>query len=85
MGPIFEKMSQEPGNKDIAFYKVDVDEAKDVAAEHGIRSMPTFQFFYKGEKQSELVGASEDALKERLEKLAKAGDAPVPGDPQSPT
>ena len=39
---------------------------------HGISAMPTFQFFNKGEKQSELVGASEVALKERLENLAKA-------------
>merc|ERR1719281_338318 len=72
IGPVFEKMSEDPANKDIAFFKVDVDEAGDVAAQHGISAMPTFQFFNKGEKQSELVGASEDGLKDRLEKLAKA-------------
>jgi thioredoxin 1 len=50
------------------FYKVDVDEVNDVAAELGIRAMPTFMLFKKGEKVEEVVGANEKALKAAIEK-----------------
>lgn len=40
------------------FFKVDVDEASDVAQELGIRAMPTFLFFKNGEKVGEVVGAN---------------------------
>jgi len=44
------------------FFKVDVDEASDVAQELGIRAMPTFLLFKNGEKVGEVVGANERAL-----------------------
>ena len=40
------------------FFKVDVDEASDVAQELSIRAMPTFLFFKNGEKVGEVVGAN---------------------------
>lgn len=52
----------------ICFIKVDVDEASDVAEEHGISAMPTFLVFKNGAKEDEMVGASEDKLKALLEK-----------------
>lgn len=48
---------------DVDFYKVDVDEVTDVAGELGVRAMPTFYFFKKGEKAGEVVGANPAALK----------------------
>ena len=44
------------------FYKLDVDEVPDVAQELGVRAMPTFMVFKKGEKVGEVVGANEKAL-----------------------
>lgn len=44
------------------FFKVDVDEASDVAQELGIRAMPTFLFFKNGEKVGEVVGANPRAI-----------------------
>ncbi|KFY00093.1 hypothetical protein V495_00684 [Pseudogymnoascus sp. VKM F-4514 (FW-929)] len=44
------------------FIKVDVDDVPDVAQELGIRAMPTFIFFKKGEKAGEVVGANPPAL-----------------------
>ncbi|KAF8421608.1 thioredoxin [Tirmania nivea] len=48
---------------DVAFYKLDVDDVSDVAAELGVKAMPTFYFFKKGEKVDEVVGANPAALK----------------------
>ena len=39
--PTFEKMAKE--YKDVLFCKIDVDEAKQLAAKYAIRSMPTFK------------------------------------------
>ncbi|KAE8378765.1 thioredoxin [Aspergillus bertholletiae] len=44
------------------FYKIDVDELSEVAAELGIRAMPTFIFFKNGQKVNEVVGANPPAL-----------------------
>ena len=46
----------------VKFFKVDVDEAPDVAQELGIRAMPTFLFFKNGEKVGEVVGANARAI-----------------------
>jgi thioredoxin 1 len=56
IAPTIAKYSEEyPTAK---FFKVDVDEASDVAQELGIRAMPTFLFFKNGEKVGEVVGAN---------------------------
>lgn len=52
------------------FIKVDVDEASDIAQKAGIRAMPTFQIFVKGEKVEEVVGASIAKLEEAIKKYA---------------
>lgn len=54
--------------QDARFYKIDVDEVSDVAQELGIRAMPTFMLFKKGEKVEEIVGANEKALRAAIEK-----------------
>ncbi len=45
--------------QDARFYKIDVDEVSDVAQELGIRAMPTFMLFKKGEKVEEIVERGE--------------------------
>ncbi|CAG05767.1 unnamed protein product, partial [Tetraodon nigroviridis] len=69
IGPVFEKLSNEPENKDIVFLKVDVDDAGDVSEFCQIKCMPTFQFYKNGKKVDEFSGANPDTLKEKLEKL----------------
>ena len=65
-GPIFERMASEyPG---VEFFKVDVDDAEDVAAKCGIQAMPTFQVFKDGARVDEMRGASEPGLKALLDK-----------------
>lgn len=56
------------------FYKLDVDEVPDVAQELGIRAMPTFLLFKKGEKIGEVVGANPKALEAAIKKGLDAGE-----------
>ena len=64
IGPKF--VALKPLYSNITFFKVDVDENSEASTAAGITAMPTFQFFHNGIKVAELVGASEDKLKERL-------------------
>ncbi|KAI0701283.1 thioredoxin [Cerioporus squamosus] len=63
ISPIFDKLSETTDAVD--FYKVDVDEAQDIAQEVGVRAMPTFAAFLKGQKVKEVVGANPPALQVR--------------------
>merc|ERR1711943_171762 len=54
---------------DIVFVKVDVDENEETAGACGIQAMPTFQFYKTGEKAHEFSGASEEKIREAIEKF----------------
>lgn len=55
ISPAFEKLSD--SFPTLGFYKVDVDALADVAAEVGIRGVPTFLFFKSGEKIGTVISA----------------------------
>ncbi|KAG8459892.1 hypothetical protein KFE25_010941 [Diacronema lutheri] len=61
IGPRFTAMASE--FDDVRFLKVDVDEAQDVAAHCGIRSMPTFHFYHQGQLIEQFSGADEGRLR----------------------
>lgn len=61
IAPFVDKLSKE--FEQANFIKIDVDEVTEVAAEMGVRAMPTFMIFRKGEKIAEVVGANPAALK----------------------
>jgi len=70
IAPVIAKMSSEdPYSEKCTFYKIDVDEAPDVAQELGIRAMPTFGIFKNGEKVDEVVGANERELRSKINAL----------------
>ena len=52
---------------DVVFLKVDVDENAETAEWAGIEAMPTFKFYKNKAEVDELVGASEQALKDKIE------------------
>lgn len=39
ISPIFEKLAEQAGGENVEFYKVDVDEAADIAQEVGIKAV----------------------------------------------
>ncbi|GAA5976346.1 hypothetical protein JCM10908_005467 [Rhodotorula pacifica] len=65
ISPVFEKL--EASYPNIGFYKCDVDEQEAVAAEVGVKAMPTFQLWKNGEKVGSVVGADPNKLKAALE------------------
>ncbi|KAL2255845.1 hypothetical protein VTK26DRAFT_2624 [Humicola hyalothermophila] len=69
IAPQIAKWAQDPEFKDkIYFAKFDVDALPELAAELGIRAMPTFLFFKDGEKVDEVVGANPPLLQTTLRK-----------------
>jgi len=63
VAPIVEEISDELDGK-LNVYKVDVDEAEDVAMQFGIMSIPTLMIFKDGEEKERVVGyrSKEDLL-----------------------
>lgn len=68
IAPIIAELATEYDGK-IAVGKCDVEECEDIAAEYGIRNIPTILFFKGGEVVDKLVGAQSKA---KLEEKFKA-------------
>jgi len=66
MSPEFEKLSVEYTGKAV-FVKCDIDQAKDIAENYGIESIPTFQAWKDGNPLGQVVGADLDGLKKMVE------------------
>ena len=54
LGPILEELSNEIDT--YKFYKLNVDEASDIARQFGIMSIPTMLIFEDGELKQKLIG-----------------------------
>lgn len=61
LGPIVEEIAEELKDK-LAVCKCDVDKNEEVAAEFGIRSIPTLMLFKDGKAIDTKVGASSKAV-----------------------
>ena len=68
IAPIIEELAKEYDGK-INVGKCDVEECDDIAAEFGIRNIPTILFFKGGEIVDKMVGA---ASKSKIEEMFKA-------------
>jgi len=69
ISPVLETFSQT--YTEAKFFKIDVDEVPDVAAELGIRAMPTFILFEGGKKVNEVVGANPKAIEAAIKALVE--------------
>lgn len=65
LAPVIEELAQEFQGK-VRFAKVNVDEARSIAQQFGIRGIPTLILFQNGKKVNELVG---NQPKERIKSL----------------
>lgn len=65
LAPVIEELAEEFQGK-VRFAKLNVDEARSVAQQFGIRGIPTLILFQDGKKVNELVG---NQPKERIKSL----------------
>ena len=66
--PIVEELANEYEGK-FKFVKINTDEARDIAVQYGIMSIPTLKIFKGGEVVDSAIGAApRDMLKELVEK-----------------
>lgn len=69
IAPVVEELAREYDGK-ITIGKCDVEDAEDVAAEYGIRNIPTLLFFKNGEVVDKMVGAASKAkIEEKIKTL----------------
>jgi thioredoxin 1 len=70
LGPILDEMAQEYGGR-VKFAKVNIDEHQGLAAEYGIRSIPTLLLFQQGQVADQIVGLrSKRDLKASIDRVA---------------
>ena len=81
VAPAYADLSLKYG--DVVFLKVDVDKAKDVSSECGVRCMPTFQMFKNGEKVDAVEGADIGKIEGVLKTLG-AVERPIPDPDEAP-
>jgi thioredoxin 1 len=67
--PFIESLAESELSQSVAFYKVDVDVAADVAEYCDISSMPTFIAYQNGEKVAQLTGANKTQIVNLLSQL----------------
>ena len=68
LAPVIEEAAEDFA--DVPFYKVDIDEAPELAQQYRVMSVPTLVFFRKGEVIKKSVGAiSYEELEEILKSL----------------
>ena len=68
VAPIIEELAKEYDGK-VTVGKCDVEEADEIAAEFGIRNIPTIVFMKDGKVQDKIVG---DASKSKIDEKIKA-------------
>jgi thioredoxin-like negative regulator of GroEL len=70
--PVFEGMARNNTNKSIIFAACQTNEAREVAQNYNVQSIPQFNFFLNGSQTAMFVGADEKKFGAELDKLQKA-------------
>lgn len=61
LAPKLDALAEKAGGK-VLFYKIDVDQSRELAAEKEVSSMPTILFYRNGELVNKVVGADVQAI-----------------------
>ena len=65
LSPVVDELSEDL--KDMKFYKLNIDDAEEVATEYGVMSIPNLLVFENGKLKNQLVGfRTKDELKKDL-------------------
>ncbi|GAA5830751.1 hypothetical protein JCM5353_008300 [Sporobolomyces roseus] len=59
-------------NKEMKFYRVDINDQQDIAMTSKVQMAPTFHFYKDGKKVEEYVGSSYPALERTLSHVIKS-------------
>jgi len=71
--PVLEELEKQYAGK-IAFFRVDVDAARELASQHQIRAVPTLMFYNHGKQVDRIAGApGREALVQRLDRILAGG------------
>ena len=70
LAPKMEALAAKAAGK-VLFYKVDVDQSRELAAAKEVSSMPTMQLYRNGEMVNKIVGADINALTQEVSKFTK--------------
>ncbi len=69
VAPIVEEVAEEYQGK-VKFYKLNVDECRDIAARYGIMSIPTLLIFKGGKVVDQIIGAvPKEIISEKLDNV----------------
>jgi thioredoxin 1 len=72
-GGLLDEVSPEYAGR-IDFYKLDIDQSPEIAAQYNVQSIPTLVFFHQGAVVNRMVGVVPlNALKEAFDRLASLG------------
>jgi len=74
--PTFDRLAEQ--HPEMLFLKIDINEARDIAAKYQIRATPTFITFSKGTQQSTWTGADPNILTANVEQLVLQTFPPHP-------
>lgn len=77
IAPIFSSLADK--YTEVVFIKIDVDECRETAQLHGIRAMPTFQFFKSESKLEEFSGADPNKLEQTILKYKTSSNSSFSG------
>lgn len=70
IGPILDELAAEYSGR-VKIAKVNIDHEQELAAEYGVRAIPTLLLFQKGQVAEQMVGLrSKRELQNRLERVA---------------
>ena len=67
MGPVFEGLASVEDNSEVGFAKVNIEDARELAQEYQVASIPCIIFFKDGKEVDRSIGAlNEEALQEKI-------------------
>jgi len=72
VGPKYHSLAEKSTLPGVAFCSIDVDACQDIAADHGIKSIPTFIFYKDGKEEAKCMGSNIDTVKNKLAELTKS-------------